>query len=485
LFAAAYLSACKITAADVDTWKGTVKGPSKIVAVLMADKYDLSLRSHAALALLDLDRRDVDGLRELLGAVQRLDATSRERIIGVLVPRLTQTLQPARAATGVAPQDTLPAQVRAKDAAFALLPYAPAEDRSRLSASVLSWYAADFDARSLAGNTSGEQVFRALGAPAASVLVEALGAGMPQASLVKLAELIGQLGNEETRTRAARKLLAIEAEMRTDRFLQAIRSQLEEQLDAAPKGAQAADKFAERVDKAAKLNRDRFIDEGAIPALAHLASEPQVGERLLAIAADDRASTERRTRALQALEGKVGEAQLPPLLALALDNSAPAAIQDYAFDRVGDTHSLKAIPALWPLLQTTKDAKLRGRAGELVLAIGGVSTLPEFFAKLPAGPDASYEPDELDGYAARMGQMTPLPTAIVSAQLSSKEWWARVIALDFFARKGTDKDIEAMNPLLGDATPVRGKGWEPNTTVGRLAKQAIEGLRERVRQPQG
>lgn len=475
---------CKIGTADVDTWKGTVKGPGKIVAVLMADKYDLSLRSHAALALLDLDRPDVDGLNELVRAIQLLQPATRERIVAQLVPHLTRTLQAPSPAATTTHDELDPAQVRAKDAAFALLQHADEDSRRQLTAAVLRWYSVDFDARGLAGNYSAEQVVRGVGAPAATILVAALNASLPPASLVKLAELIGQLGSPQAKTEAAQRLLAIEAQMRSAAFLDALKVQIAGQLGAPAKGAQAAQKNEERVEKAAKGSQERFVDEGALPALAHLATQPEVAQRLLEIASDKHASAERRGRALQALEGKVGEAQLTPLLTLALDASAPAQVQDAAFDRVGDTRSAKAIPALWPLLQNAPSPKVRGRAGELVLAIGGPSSLTEFFAKLPAG-DTSYEPDELDGYAARMGQMTPLPTAVASAQLASRQWAARVIALNFFARKGNDQDIETMSPLLADATPVRGSGWEPNTTVGKVAKRAIDALQARIRQPQG
>jgi len=35
-------------------------------------------------------------------------------------------------------------------------------------------------------------------------------------------------------------------------------------------------------------------------------------------------------------------------------------------------------------------------------------------------------------------------------------------------------------PLVGDTAPVRGKNWPPGTTVGKVAQEAIAGLRERV-----
>ena len=474
---AAFGGACRVEQADVDTWKGTVKGPGKMVAVLLADKYELPLRSYAALSLVDMERRDVDGVSELVSALQGLDASTRDQIVDGLVPGLLKLLdkkEPSDANT----QGPPPRQIRAKDAAVTLIQSAsPSPDsRKALTEGVMRWYVADFDGRSLAGNYSAEQVVRLLGASAATTLVDALSAELPQQALIKLAELIGQLGDAATKQRAADKLIAIEAEMQGEPFLAWLRKQITEQL-----GKDAAD--AARVDKAARLNRDRFIDDGVIPAMKFLADQPAVTARLLAIAGNkDPALVDRRTRALQALEGKVREEHLAALMALALDPASPPPVQDYAFDRVADTRSPKVIPQLWQLVQDGGNQRRRWRAGELVLTLGGDSVLAEFFSKLPAEPSAGYEPEELEGYALRMGQMAPLPTAVASSQLSSPDWWDRVIALHFFERKGGEQDAVALSKLLDDAAVPAGKRWPPGSTVGKVAKQAVDGLRQRLGQ---
>jgi hypothetical protein len=474
---AAFGGACRVEQADVDTWKGTVKGPGKMVAVILADKYELPLRSYAALALVDMERRDVDGIGELVSALQGLDASTRDQIVDGLVPGLLKLLE-NKEAPDANTQGPPPRQIRAKDAAVTLIQSAsPSPDsRKALTEGVMRWYVADFDGRSLAGNYSAEQVVRLLGASAASTLVDALSAELPQQALIKLAELIGQLGDAPTKARTADKLIAIEAQMMGEPFLAWLRKQIADQL-----GKDGGD--AARVDKAARLNRDRFIDDGVIPAMKFLADQPALTARLLAIAGSkDPALVDRRTRALQALEGKVREEHVDALMALALDPASPAPVQDYAFDRVADVRSPKVIPLLWPLVQDGSNQRRRWRAGELVLTLGGDSVLAEFFSKLPSEPSAGYEPEELEGYALRMGQMTPLPTAVASSQLSSPDWWDRVIALHFFERKGNEADAVNMSRLLGDDSAVKGKHWEAGTTVGKVAKQAVDGLRQRLGQ---
>jgi hypothetical protein len=273
----------------------------------------------------------------------------------------------------------------------------------------------------------------------------------------------------------------IEHDMEGPAFLNWLKAQITEQLKQA--GSATAD--AARVTKAAELNRENFISNGALPAMKYLADQPEVTKRLLEIASTkDSKLTDRRTRALQALEGKLGPDHVDEVLALALDGSNPASVRDYAFDRVGDTRNPKALTSMWPLLQND-DGRLRWRAGELILAIGGPAVLNEFFAKLPSGAGTSYEPEELDGYAQRMAQMTPAPRDSALTRLQSPNWWDNVIALDYFQRKGNEADLALVESLAKNTTPVRGKRWDKGDTVGKVAERASAGLRERLKEAAG
>lgn len=476
LLALAFAGGCKVNDKDIDTWKGTVKGPGKMVAVMLADKYEIPLRTHAALALVEMERQDVDGVAELQRAIQKLDPETRNAILDGLAPELIKLMNtsPADAKESEGPST---AQIRAKDAAFLLIPTSSEQTRKELTDAVVGWYVTDFNGRNLSGNFSAEQVVRALGAPAAQKLVEALNEKLPQQALIKLAELIGQLGRTETKQEAGDKLVAIEAAMRSEAFTKWLSDQIREQLKAA--GSKVDES---RVAKVAALNQAKFIEDGAIPAMKYLAGEPKVAERLIQVAEDKSADATRRASALMALEGKAKESQLDRMLALALDSNNPVAVRDYAFDRVGDIGSKKAIPALWPLLESTQEQRLRWRAGELLLALGGPEVVPEFFAKLPSAAGVAYEPEELEGYATRMGQMSPLPNDQLHSRMSSPRWWEKVIALRYFERKGSLADVPAMERLKNDKTAVAGQHWGKDMTVGKVAEQAIAGLRERLKQ---
>jgi hypothetical protein len=222
--------------------------------------------------------------------------------------------------------------------------------------------------------------------------------------------------------------------------------------------------------------------------MKHLASEEVVRERLVAIALTQSPMTgpmaARRQRALQALEGNAAEAHLDRMLALALSAESPIGVRDYAFDRVGDIGSPRAIPQMWPLIEDASDEnqRIRWRAAEMVLQIGGPDVVGEFFQILPAAEATKYEPEELEGYATRMSQMNPPPTRIVRGQLQSPQWFDRVIALRYFERKGDESDVRAMQRLNRDEVAVVGTAWEDLelATVGQVAEAAVTGLRERL-----
>jgi len=479
--------ACAVTGEDVEKWKGTVKGPGKIVAVMVSDTYPLELRTQAALALVEMERQDVDGVDELQGALQRLEPDTRHKVIGALVGPLEKMLQGGDSTAPVeenTPPD--PRQVRAKDAAYLLIRDATPENRTRLMKAVVQWYVQDFNGRSLAGAYSAEQVIRSLGTPAASLLVDALDAKMPPQALVKLSSLIAELGNDEAKAAAAAKLVAIEKELESDAFLDWLKNEITEQLKE-----QDPDRKVDpgRIAQAAELNRSNFIADGALPAMKALSEYDVVASRLLEIAkrpapADDPVMTDRRSRALAALAGNRDEKHLSALLDLALGDRNPGNVRDQAFERIGEIGSKAAIPRLWPLVEDEEEDALRWRAGELVLGLGGPEVVDEFLKRLPDDDDVAYAPGELEGYATRMSTMQPAPTERAQGMLGASNWWERIIGLEYFARRGTEADVDQMRRLTSDDTRTVGRVWPDDVqTVGQAAKKAIASLRERLSEP--
>lgn len=492
---------CKVTQEDIDYWTGTQKGPGKIVAVLLADKYEDELRVYAGLALVRMEPRPatetqdpVDGVSELQAAIRQLPEETRTRLVDLMVPELVRMMRgedaPAAGEEGVPRR-----QVRAKDAAFLILPYASPERRRELTESVVDWFVVDFNGRSLEGNYTAEQVVRQLGAVAASRLVNALNARLPQQALVKLAELIASLGDAETKQRAAARLVEIEREMEGEEFGNWLKDRLREQLRAQMEQGQRAqgEIDEERIAAAAELNRENFITLGALPAMKHLNNERVIQDRLLEIAVQPVAEepiSARRVVALRALEGGTRPDQVERILDIALNDATAkqpvrslggARVDDYAFDRISDSRATSAIPRLWPVFDETEDIRLRRRVGALILALGGDAVVQEFFNHLT---DESYEQAELHNYGQHISQMRPPPTDFINTQLRSEQWFDRVIALYFWQWRATAADLSHITGLEQDAAATAGTDWRDQDTVGKVAAAVAQAVRDRLERAQ-
>ena len=273
------LAGCQVDSDDVQQWKGTVKGPTRLVAVIGSDRYARELRTEAALAIVEMDRNDIDALALLKGALDDLrgqDAAASETIVGGMIPRLEALLAQEPDAANTVPD---PVQVRVKDAAYMVIPYAPEDTKEQLIRAVVGWYSADFEGRSLAGDYSAEQVTRALGPEAAGMLVDALHEKMPPQAMIKIAEIIGEDGDEETRMRAGERLIAIEKEMEKSTFVKWLAAEIRESIKAS---GEKVDN--QRVNALALYNRENYITQGALPAMRHLGDQAAVATRLLGIA---------------------------------------------------------------------------------------------------------------------------------------------------------------------------------------------------------
>ena len=109
--------------------------------------------------------------------------------------------------------------------------------------------------------------------------------------------------------------------------------------------------------------------------------------------------------------------------------------------------------------------------------------IEQFSQRLPSASGIQYEPEELEGYATRMSQMTPPPTSTVLGLLNSQQWWNRVVALRYLERRGGEADVPAMKRLMSDEVQVSGEGWSelnpPVAKVGQVADASIKALRAR------
>jgi hypothetical protein len=483
----AVLAGCAIGSDDIQHWKQTQKGPEKILKVMTSDRYPLALRAEAAFAMIELDRADVAGLHELGTTLDKMASSEPlavQAIVADVAPRLTVMMK------GAAGEPPTPAQIRAKDAAFRLVAFAEGPVREKLVEDIVGFFVADFPSRSLAGDASAEQVARKLGDPAVSRMIAAMSAKMPPEALVKLAELMAELGNAGTKQRAGAQLVALEREMESDAYLAWLVQEIRAQQPAGTDDA--------RLSAMAALNREKFINQGALAAMKQLAGEAEVAARLLEVAAQKPAEgapeqaaeiqNARRSTALLALERNTKPDHLARLIPIALDAGDALEVRDHAFDRIAEAGSAQAIAPMWPLIQSSVNQdlpkRLRWRAGELVLKLGGPSVVDEFLAKLPAAPAVEYEPEELAGYAARVAAMTEPPTSAMRAAAKGGPWFRSVMAAYYLADRGEASDRVLLQQLAGSRLALMGKGWDrldpEQKTVGDVARAASARLEKRL-----
>lgn len=491
LVSLALIGGCKVTPEDIEEWKGTVKGPQKLCAVISSDRYPLELRSQAALALVELDR-DIDieqngeeraAVEVLRDTLQRIDnEDTRKDITETIADQIIALMQNAdRPQAQVDPNFTGPPphQVRAKDAAFLLANanLSRRATRNRLTDAIVDWYVADFSQRYMAGRYPAPDVMRALGSRAAAKLVDALNARLPTQTLEQVTELIVELGNAETRQAAGERLVAVQREMQTTEFNEWIQSELRSRLE---EGQEVSD---ERLRSSANSSQETLIN-GALSAMRKIAAEASVGARLVEIAEDTNAPIGRRTNALLALEGNPPRDARDRLARLATNRTNDPGLRNAAFGRLTDLRDRNVLPMLWPLVElsatTRTETTERGMATDVALLVSGAQGASEVLRRLPAGRTPYFSSQELNGYGLAVSQMNPSPGDAMRGLLSSSNWWLRVIALRYLQHAGTADDIARMDALKTDSQSTNGPDWGELNTVGKVAEHAIVQLRERL-----
>ncbi len=492
LLALVLLSGCKVTAEDIEEWKGTVKGPQKICAVIGSDRYPIELRAQAAFALVELDREIDVGRGEQAGVIvlqqtlQRIENEEvRKDIVDAMVDRviaLMDNTDRPQTDEPVDPNFTGPPmhQIRAKDAAYILANpnMSRRETRFRLIDSIVDWYVDDFNQRNLTGRFTAQQVIRALGSRAASKLVDALNARLPEQTLHQITELIAQLGNAETRRAAGDRIVAVEREMEGTEFNEWIQGEIRTRLQG--RSEEISD---ERLRQSATENQARMLT-GALLAMKTIASEPVVGERLVEIAEDTNAPTVRRTQALLALEGNPPASALSLIASLATTRTLDPGLRTAAFDRLTDLRNRDALTHLWPLIElaatTAAETRERGMATDVGLIISGPEGVSEVLSRLPSDRSPYYSSQELNGYGLAIAQMNPAPMELMRGLLGSPNWWIRIVALRFLQHGGSEEDIARMEGLASDSAATNGPDWLQLNTVGKVSEHALEQLRTRL-----
>ncbi|HEX6240591.1 MAG TPA: hypothetical protein VFZ61_06855, partial [Polyangiales bacterium] len=301
------------------------------------------------------------------------------------------------------------------------------------------------------GELSLEQIAARIGPESAKTLVEELNVSLDPASLARVARVIDAHADPGQRALAASRLVELERAYRMS-----------------------------AVDDASV--RERALQVHFLPSLGRFVDQPALRARLLDIASSETMEQGQRQAALELLANRCGEPELSRLLALAQNESAPAELRVLALSRVGEVGSKSALPVLLVLLADRKNHALRRRAGELSLLLGGSEAIPSFFRSLPTGWGMTYSKQELDGYSEQLVKLKA-DTALLlllGQKLHSSFWWNRVLALHYFAGRGTAEDVWRIRQHVHDVQPIFAAGYPAGHTVGLEAEGALAMATQRL-----
>jgi hypothetical protein len=452
---------CRTSVDDVHRWANTQQGPRKIVAVMTHDKYPDDLRIEAAMTLVRMKPRSGRrvGIDELVAGLADVPAAGRAKIVRGMVPLLVHAISkapPPEAPAGTAREidTTFPY----KDAAFALLTsdggelVVDAAERQHLKTALENWMVADFSARmddpSQAYGMG--QVLAELGADGVRRLPQLI---VPEAKKIgSIAQLVADLGDEQTKLEASRRLVQVAREVDSEVWLARKRPMLEQANQTSGHKVEGA-----RFDAQLAMFQEEELLR-VLSTLKQIGQAPAV-DYLLSFAQDKTRSEKRREAALAALEGHVDRKnpdQVTRLLDLASADDTPDSVRDQALRRVGELPRALVIEPLYGLFSRS-NWKVRWVAAELVLKMSEASQLGEFMSKLGSVRQmAITEPIRYGKLIAGLPGEPPVRDAIGAYAAAGQPPSVRLTALGYYLDQGTRDHLATLEPMTQDRTSVPG-----------------------------
>src|SRR5699024_1563525 len=108
-----------------------------------------------------------------------------------------------------------------------------------------------------------------------------------------------------------------------------------------------------------------------------------------------------------------------------------------ALERITELGDAGAVERLWPLFGAWREGDelaLRPKVGETILELAGEEALDPLLQRLPRGLRVALPPDELSGYAASLSGLDASLEERMRAELGSRIWWRRVLAIYYLER---------------------------------------------------
>jgi hypothetical protein len=458
------VAGCRTTKDDVERWANTTQGPRKLVAVLTHDKYPIELRVEAALTLIRMKPRGgrrvgiqgADDHPGLIDALAALPPPERSKIVNRLVPSLvTEITKPAVHSAPGQPA-VLDPSFPYKDAAFALLTHDGGslvpedENRKKLREALAVWAISDFGPRmDESSQTYGmEQVLRELKADGVRQLPNLI---EPQAKKIdRMADLVAELGDSETKQRASAKLVEVARNVASPKW--------KEEKAPAVEAANKASKLAPTKEQF-QMQLDQYQEEEVLRVFAAMkrVGQKPVVDYLLEFVQDKNQAPKRRAAAIAALEGNMPKDDpkvVDILVKIAAAKEEDDSVRDVALRRLGDLPRKAVVTKLYSLFNNDM-WQVRWIAAELVLKMSDTSQVDEFMRNLSRAEGMSISEPLI--YGARLAEMKgPIKAEDLAARYSDKgnSVPVRLTALAYYYREGKKEDLGKVEQHAADKTKV-------------------------------
>ena len=473
------LGGCRANQEDLRRWESTAHGPEKITAILTHAKYDVALRTEAALALVRMKPRAGRqiGVGMLSEALPKVEAEARPQVLSGLVAGLVAELMkppPAAQAGQAAPADE---SYAFKDAAFALL---TAKDpalitdpalQASLESALVSWAMADFEHRfDNRSQTYGmDQVFQYIGAKGAVGLPNLITKGSRK--LDAIVGIVASVGDAKTKEAGSAALVKVATYVNSPEWMAAKKPELEA-ANAASKLQPTQAQFQAQL---AQFQEEELLR--VFGAMRKLGGRPAI-DWLLAFAANASETEKKRQAALAALElrlDKDNPEDLRRILAIAA-HDAPDAVLDQVFRRLGELPREQASSKLYELFSSEK-WKVRRAAVSTLLRMSTAKNLDEIMSKLALATKNFAMPEALT-YGALLGELKEL-----EANKALRRWLTgapipvRTSAISYYYGSGTSADVSFLEPLAKDGARIPACDSDPDCKWA--CEVAKEGTQER------
>ena len=461
LIAAACATAfgCRTSESDIHRWGETLNGPKKLEAVMRSDKYAFDLRTEASLTLIRMKPRNgrrigIEGGDDpeqtgIIAVLASLPKDVRAKMVAHLIPQLDANIKESNTRKAATHQDD---SYPYKDTLFALLTHdngsliSNEEERRQLREILANWVADDFAGRIDEPSQifSVDQVLGALRAQGVKRLPDLLVPNAPK--LDRLVQFIADLGDDETKLRASKKLVDVAAytaspKWREDRAPSVRKANQDSKLSPTPK------QFDEQLAQYQEEELTRLFS-----SMKRTGGKPVV-DYLIGFASQKSVPEKQRVAALAALENNLDKndpKHADAMFALASASDSPDSIRDLSLRRIGEMPRKNVITKLFSLFDHP-NWKVRWVAAELVLKMSDSTQLAEFMTRL--GEVKQMALAEPLRYGELLGDLKgpQKPAVFVPPYAGPRNKVpARLTALSWYFHNGTAKDVEGLKRWAGD-----------------------------------